>query len=81
MKWKQPTADDSSFDSRSNLILECKFSNVESVNDLNDDLLRIPGVVDTSLFIGLATTALVASKDGSIRTVNKDATCVRSECK
>jgi ribose 5-phosphate isomerase A len=47
-----------------NLIFNCKFDTLPDPTRLEQDLSMIVGVVETGIFIGLATTALVASRSG-----------------
>ena len=50
-----------------NLILDYHVGAIADPARLEQDLSRTIGVVETGLFIGMATTALVASKGGIIR--------------
>jgi ribose 5-phosphate isomerase A len=50
-----------------NLILDCDFGAIADAAALADDLSRVVGVVESGLFIGMATTALVATPGGIIR--------------
>ena len=45
-------------------ILDASFGRISDINALDEALRAIPGVVETGLFIGLATVAVVAAKDG-----------------
>jgi ribose 5-phosphate isomerase A len=47
-----------------NLIFNCKFDTLPNPTRLEEDLSMIVGVVETGIFIGLATMALVASRSG-----------------
>jgi ribose 5-phosphate isomerase A len=47
-----------------NLILDCHFGRIADPAALEADLSATVGVVETGLFIGMATTALVAMADG-----------------
>lgn len=47
-----------------NPILDAVFSKVDDIAGLNQALMMIPGVVDTSLFVNMASKALVATDDG-----------------
>lgn len=49
-----------------NLVLDCPFGSIEDPERTAMALERIPGVVEHGLFLGLATTVLVANPDGSI---------------
>jgi ribose 5-phosphate isomerase A len=50
-----------------NLILDCHFGVIADPGRLEQDLSRTIGVVESGLFIGMATTALVATPNGIIR--------------
>ena len=50
-----------------NLILDCHFGPIADPGRLEQDLSRTIGVVETGLFIGMATTALVATPGGIVR--------------
>jgi ribose 5-phosphate isomerase A len=52
-----------------NIILDCGLKPISNPVKLERELLAIPGVVGTGLFLGMATTVLVACADGSIRTM------------
>ncbi len=54
-----------------NFILDCKLKPIASASKLDGDLLAIPGVVGTGLFIGLSDTVLIANADGSIKTLRR----------
>ncbi len=47
-----------------NLILDCAFAAIDDPAGLSSRLKAITGVVETGLFIGLATTVLAATADG-----------------
>jgi ribose 5-phosphate isomerase A len=47
-----------------NLILNCKFDDLPDPGAIDRELSMIVGVVETGLFIGLATTVLIASPSG-----------------
>jgi ribose 5-phosphate isomerase A len=49
-----------------NFIIDADFGTIESPNDINDTILKIPGVVDTGLFIGMAEKAYIGQKDGTV---------------
>ena len=48
-----------------NYILNAKFEKVEDLKKLNDDLLAICGVIDTSLFYNIATKVISVDQEGS----------------
>lgn len=50
-----------------NLILDCRFGTIANPARLERDLSKVIGVVEIGLFIGLATTALVATPSGIVR--------------
>jgi|SRR5690554_3324709 len=54
-----------------NYILDCKFSNIENPEEINQYINIIPGVVDNGLFIKLANEVLVGYKDGNIETIKR----------
>ncbi len=49
-----------------NFILDVDFGVIEDPTELNDKLLHIPGIVDTGLFIGMASKAYVGTEDGKV---------------
>ena len=49
-----------------NLIIDCSVSPIRSPGRLERELLAIPGVVGTGLFLGIADLVLVLSSDGKI---------------
>lgn len=50
-----------------NLILDCHFGAIADPEQLERDLSMVVGVVESGLFIGMATTALVATPGGIVR--------------
>jgi len=50
-----------------NLILDCHFAGIADPAQLERDLSNTIGVVETGLFIGMATTVLVATPTGILR--------------
>jgi ribose 5-phosphate isomerase A len=50
-----------------NLILDCRFGAIADPAALERELSSVVGVVETGLFIGMATTVLVATSGGIIR--------------
>ena len=50
-----------------NLILDCHCGSIPDPRSLQDTLSKIIGVVETGLFVGMATTALVATANGVVR--------------
>jgi len=51
-----------------NFIIDVDFGIVRNPSEINEKLLSIPGVVDTGLFIGMASKAYFGQKDGSVTT-------------
>jgi ribose 5-phosphate isomerase A len=49
-----------------NFIIDADFGIIESPNEINDSILKIPGVVDTGLFIGMAEKAYIGQKDSTV---------------
>jgi len=54
-----------------NFIIDVDFGELTDPGKLNLDLLTIPGVVDTGLFIGMASKAYIGLEDGQIMTLKK----------
>jgi ribose 5-phosphate isomerase A len=54
-----------------NYIADCPFGSINSPTDLQNDISRIPGVVDHGLFIGLADVAVIGHSDGSVAIVER----------
>jgi ribose 5-phosphate isomerase A len=54
-----------------NLIFDCRVTAIQSPARLECDLLAVPGVVGTGLFLGIADIVLVASDDGKITTLRR----------
>jgi len=52
-----------------NLILDCGVKDIRKPGRLDRELLAIPGVVGTGLFVGMASMVLVARNDGKIGTM------------
>jgi ribose 5-phosphate isomerase A len=53
-----------------NFIIDVDFGKIKNPLDLNVKLLKIPGVVDTGLFVGMASKAYIGQKDGTVTTIN-----------
>ena len=47
-----------------NFIIDLYFKQLENLSEINNLLLSIPGVVETGLFIGMASQAFIAGADG-----------------
>uniref|UniRef100_A0A1B0FDH1 ribose-5-phosphate isomerase n=1 Tax=Glossina morsitans morsitans TaxID=37546 RepID=A0A1B0FDH1_GLOMM len=58
-----------------NFILDWEFANEKIYNwpEVNRDLLMIPGVVETGLFVNMATKAYFGMSDGQVRTQERNA--------
>lgn len=55
-----------------NVILDCVLAKpIERPSRLEQQLISIPGVVGTGIFVGLADTVVVAAADGSIRVLRR----------
>ncbi len=54
-----------------NLILDCAIKRITNPARLDRELIAIPGVVDTGLFVGMADTCLVAEPSGRIRRLTR----------
>ena len=52
-----------------NHILDCYFNKIENAASLNAALHNIPGVVETGLFINMASTVIAGYPDGKIVTI------------
>ena len=52
-------------------ILDARFTEIDDAAQLDVAIKSIPGVLDHGLFIGMATTVLVGSPDGSVDTLGK----------
>jgi ribose 5-phosphate isomerase A len=51
-------------------ILDCHFEKISHASALNLSLHLIPGVVETGLFINMATKAIIGYEDGEIKVIN-----------
>jgi len=54
-----------------NLILDCAVKKITNPARLDRELLAIPGVVGTGLFVAMASVVLVAEESGKIRTLKR----------
>ena len=54
-----------------NFIIDVDFGEIDNPFELNSKLLHIPGIVETGLFIGLASKAYIGKDDGSVLILNK----------
>jgi ribose 5-phosphate isomerase A len=53
-----------------NFIIDVDFGKIENPKELNLKLLQIPGVVDTGLFVNMASKAYIGQKDGTVEILN-----------
>ena len=49
-----------------NFIIDADFGIIKSPNEINESILKIPGVVDTGLFVGMTEKAYIGQKDGTV---------------
>ncbi len=54
-----------------NLILDCGIVRISALARLERELISIPGVVGTGLFVAMADKVLVAAADGSVRELSR----------
>jgi ribose 5-phosphate isomerase A len=54
-----------------NVIVDCGITTIRSPAALERDLLAVPGVVGTGLFLGIADVVLVISADGKLTTLRR----------
>ncbi|QEC67118.1 ribose-5-phosphate isomerase RpiA [Panacibacter ginsenosidivorans] len=52
-------------------ILDCYFQQIKDAAQLHHQINNIAGVAENGLFINIATSAVIAYKDGSIKEINK----------
>ncbi len=55
-----------------NFIIDVDFGIIKNPSELNNKLLLIPGVVDTGLFINMASKAYIGKKDGNTLILKKE---------
>lgn len=53
-------------------ILDCFFRQIADPGIVNNKLNQIPGVVETGLFVNMASGALIGYPDGSLRTISSN---------
>jgi ribose 5-phosphate isomerase A len=51
--------------------MDCGIGKIEAPARLERELIAIPGVVGTGLFVGIASVVLIANGDGSITTLER----------
>ena len=49
-----------------NFIIDADFGVIKSPKEINDTILKIPGVVDTGLFVGMTEKAYIGQEDGTV---------------
>ena len=49
-----------------NFIIDADFGVIKSPKEINDAILKIPGVVDTGLFVGMTEKAYIGQEDGTV---------------
>ncbi len=54
-----------------NFIIDVDFGKIDNPLELNNKILSIPGVVDTGLFIGMASKAYIGTRNGDVITLVK----------
>ncbi|MFX1328662.1 MAG: ribose 5-phosphate isomerase A [Promethearchaeota archaeon] len=54
-----------------NFIIDVDFGKIDNPLKLNNKILSIPGVVDTGLFIGMASKAYIGTRNGDVITLVK----------
>jgi ribose 5-phosphate isomerase A len=54
-----------------NMVLDCRINPIRNPARLESDLLAVPGVVGTGLFLGIADIVLVMSGEGKITTLRR----------
>ena len=57
-----------------NVILDCDYGQIASPHELDLELRMIPGVVETGLFLDVASLVIVASPEG-IRLIERQERC------
>jgi len=54
-----------------NFIIDVDFGEISNPGEMNMDFLKIAGVVDTGLFINMASKAYIGLEDGNVLTLKK----------
>ena len=49
-----------------NFIIDADFGIIKSPNEINESILKIPGVVETGLFVGMTEKAYIGQEDGTV---------------
>ena len=60
-----------------NHIIDLRLERIDAPQDLADALLRIPGVVETGLFLGMCDTVVIGHPDGRVETRRADGSAPR----
>ena len=57
-----------------NLILDVVFGEMDNdmINNIDFELHKIPGVIETGLFVNMAQTIYIGEMDGTVTKINKD---------
>lgn len=53
-----------------NFILDADFGMIKNPRELNDELIKIPGIVETGLFINMVNVCVLGLKNGHVE-INK----------
>jgi len=54
-----------------NFIIDADFGVIDNPDEINNKIITIPGVVDSGLFIGMASKAYIGLEDGNVLEVTK----------
>ncbi|MFX1443648.1 MAG: ribose 5-phosphate isomerase A [Promethearchaeota archaeon] len=54
-----------------NFIIDVNFGIIENPSELNENILKIPGIVDTGFFIGMTSKAYIGLEDGKVLILKK----------
>ena len=54
-----------------NFIIDADFGIIDSPSEINEKILKIPGIVDTGFFIGMASKAYIGLEDGKVLILKK----------
>ena len=72
LKWTLRMSDGKTFlTDNGNYILDCNCGKIENAGELHRAIKMLTGVVETGLFVGMASTAVVAGEDG-IKIIESD---------
>lgn len=70
---RRKSGDDVYVTDNGNYILDCKFDKIEEPQKLHEELISLVGVVETGLFINMASKVLVG-QDGEVKVVDQSKT-------